>query len=87
MAELFANFKAYDVQAARAEAQRLGLEEGRAEGRAEGHLKEREAGIQKLIKAAYNFNVSKEKTIEQLIEQYDLTEPEASNLLDLHWGK
>lgn len=89
MAELFANFKAYDVQAARAEAQRLGLEEGRAkglaEGRAEGRAEGHESGIEKLIKAAHNFNVSQEKALEQLIEQYDLTESEATEKLALYW--
>lgn len=85
MAELFANFKAYDVQAARAEAQRLGLEEGRAKGLAEGRAEALESGIEKLIKAAQNFNMPQEKTLEQLVEQYDLTEAEAVEKLALYW--
>ena len=89
MAELFANFKGYDVQAARAEAKRLGMEEGltegRAEGRAEGQAEERESGIEKFIKAAHNFNVSQEETAQQLVEQYDLTESEAAEKIALYW--
>ena len=93
MAELFANFKGYDVQAARAEAKRLGMEEGltegrakgRAEGRAEGQAEERESGIEKFIKAAHNFNVSQEETAQQLVEQYDLTESKAAEKIALYW--
>lgn len=74
MAELFANFKAYDVQATRAEA--------RAEARAE----EREAGIEKLVKAAMELGASKERTCQQIEKQYELTESEALGKVKLYWN-
>lgn len=70
MAELFANFKAYDVQATRAEA--------RAE--------EREAGIEKLVKAAMEPGASKERTCQQIEKQYELTESEALGKVKLYWN-
>ena len=70
MAELFANFKAYDVQATRAEA--------RAE--------EREAGIEKLVKAAMELGASKERTCQQLMKQYELTESEAAKKIEQYWN-
>ena len=78
MAELFANFKAYDVQAARAKAM--------AEGWAEGQQKEREKGIQKLVQSLKKCSVSREKIIVELKEQYaELTESEAVEKVRLFW--
>ena len=78
MAELFANFKAYDVQATRAEA--------RAEGKKVGQEQEREAGIEKLIKAAMELGASKERTCQQLMKQYELTESEAAKKIEQYWN-
>lgn len=78
MAELFANFKAYDVQATRAEA--------RAEGKKVGQEQEREAGIEKLIKAAMELGASKERTCQQLMKQYELTESEAAKKVEQYWN-
>lgn len=70
MAELFANFKAYDVQATRAEAR----------------AKEREAGIEKLVKVAMELGAGKERACQQLMKQYDLTESEAAEKIELYWN-
>ena len=78
MAELFANFKAYDVQATRAEA--------RAKGRTEGQKQEREEGIKKLVKSAKVLGADKEQTKQQLIEQYELTESEAVEKAKAYWN-
>ena len=78
MAELFANFKAYDVQATRAEA--------RKEGHADGQKQEREEGIKKLVKSAKALGADKEQTKQQLIEQYELSESEALEKVKQYWN-
>ena len=78
MAELFANFKAYDVQATRAEA--------RAEGHVEGQAQEREAGIEKFIKSAVELGADEEKICQQLVKQYDLTESETTKKVEQYWN-
>ena len=70
MAELFANFKAYDVQATRAEAREL----------------ERKEGIEKLVKSAKELGADKEKACQQLIKQYVLTEAEAEKKVEQYWN-
>ena len=74
MGELFSHMKGYDIQATRAEA------------RAEGQAKEREAGIEKLVKAAMDLGASKERTCQQLMKQYELTEPEAAKKIEQYWN-
>ena len=69
MAEWCANFKGYDVQAARAEAQKIGLAEGRAE--------EKETGIEKMIHSLKKYSLSKDQIITELMEQYNLSKEEA----------
>lgn len=73
MAELFANFKGYDVQATRAEA------------RAEGQRQEREEGIRKLVESAKELGADEEKTCQQVMKQYELTESEAREKVKLYW--
>ena len=94
MAELFANFKAYDVQAARAKAMAEGRAEGhaeghaagRAEGRAEGRMQEREEGMKKLVKTLRKYSLSIEEIAVNLAEQYELTEVEALEKVKLFWN-
>ena len=70
MAELFANFKAYDVQATRAEARK----------------QEREEGMKKLVKSAKALGADKEQTKQQLIEQYELSESETLEKVKQYWN-
>ena len=70
MGELFSHMKGYDIQATRAVA--------RAE--------EREAGIEKLVKAAMELGASKERTCQQLMKQYELTESEATEKVKCYWN-
>ena len=97
MGELFANFKAYDVQAARAEARTAGreeglaeglaegLEEGRAEGREEGRAEEREESIRKTVCILKDLNITKDIVVEKVMEQYELTEETANKKINLYW--
>ena len=86
MAELFANFKAYDVQAARAKAMAEGRAEGHAEGHAEGQMQEREEGMKKLVKTLRKYSLSIEEIAVNLAEQYELTEVEALEKVKLFWN-
>ena len=70
MGELFSHMKGYDIQATRAEAR----------------AQEREAGIEKLIKAAVELGADKEKICQQLMKQYELTESEATEKVKLYWS-
>lgn len=70
MAELFANFKAYDVQATRAEAREL----------------ERKEGIEKLVKSAKELGADKEKACQQVVKQYELIESEAAEKVKQYWN-
>lgn len=69
MAELFANFKAYDVQTTRADAR----------------AQEREVGIGKLIKSAKELGADKERICHQLIKQYELIDSEATKKVEQYW--
>ena len=82
MAELFANFKAYDVQAARAKA----CEEGRAEGQEIGRAEGREEGIKKLVQSLQKHSLRIEEVIKDVSEQYDLTEIEAIEKVNTYWN-
>ena len=82
MAELFANFKAYDVQAARAKA----CAEGRAEGMAKGRAEGREEGIKKLVRTLQKHSLGIEEVIKDVSEQYDLTEIEATEKVNTYWN-
>ena len=98
MAELFANFKAYDVQAARAKAcaegRAEGLAKGRAEGRAEGQEigraegreEGREEGIKKLVQSLQKHSLCIEEVIKDVSEQYDLTEDKAIEKVNTYWN-
>jgi len=98
MAELFANFKAYDVQAARAKAMAEGHAEGHAKGHAEGHaegleeglrigqMQEREEGMKKLVKSLKRCSLSIEEVAVNLAEQYELTEVEALEKVKRFWN-
>lgn len=70
MAELFANFKAYDVQATRAEARK----------------QEREEGMKKLVKSAKELGANKEQAIQQLMKQYELSDSEALEKVKQYWN-
>ena len=50
---------------------------GRREGRKEA--------IIKAIQMSHDYNVSKEATIQQLMEKYELSQAEATELVNLHW--
>ena len=82
MAELFANFKAYDVQATRAEARK----EGHADGVIDGQKQEREEGIKKLVKSAKELGANKEQAIQQLMKQYELSDSDALEKVKQYWN-
>ena len=69
MGELFANFEAYDVQATRAEERKRTIEEA----------------IEKLIQVVKDLGGSAKVAKQELIKQYDLTEEEAVQKIDLYW--
>ena len=69
MAELFSNFKGYDVQATRKEAREEAIEES----------------IGKLIQVMKELNASQEAAIKQLMEKYALSEQEASEKVEKNW--
>ena len=54
-------------------------------GRREGRLEARKDAIVKAIKMSKNYNVTQEATIKQLIEQFELSQEEATELVSLHW--
>lgn len=83
MAELLANFKGYDVQAARAKAMEEGFAEGHAEGHAEGFAEAQEVGINKFIKSIMELSADEETVKQQLMKHYGLTEEEAIEKLNL----
>lgn len=85
MGELFSNFKGYDVQATRREAREEGRKEGRKEGQLEGREEAREQGIEKLVKVIKNLTDSKEITVKQLMEQYELSEETARDKVERYW--
>ena len=58
---------------------------GRREGHLEGRLEASKEAIIKAIKMSQNYNVTKEATIEQLIEQFELSNNDAEELIALHW--
>ncbi len=58
---------------------------GRREGRLEGRLEARKDAIVKAVKMSKNYNVTQEATIKQLIEQFELSQEEATELVSLHW--
>ena len=58
---------------------------GRREGHLEGRLEASKEAIIKAIKMSKNYNVTKEEAIEQLIEQFELSQDEARELVNLHW--
>lgn len=80
MAELFANFKGYDIQATRAKAR----EEGHAAGVIDGQMQEREEGIKKLVESAKELGADEEKICQQVMKQYELTESEAREKVKLY---
>lgn len=53
--------------------------------REEGYQEAREDGIIKAINMSKSYHVTKEATISQLIEQYELSPSEATNLVNTHW--
>ena len=71
----------YDMCKAFEEMRLEGYEAGKVEGKAEGMAE----GIEKLIKSAKNFGVSKLSTCEQLIQQYALSEKEATEKIEKYW--
>ena len=83
VAGLFDHFEKYDVQATRAEAQRLGLEEGRLKGR----LEEQEAGIEKTIRLLKKHLLSKEQVVSDLVEEYQLSEEDAKEKVEQYWNE
>ena len=58
---------------------------GRREGHLEGRLEASKEAIIKAIKMSKNYNVTKEAAIEQLIEQFELSQDEARELVNFHW--
>ena len=52
----------------------------------EARAEEREAGIEKLVKAAMELGASKERTCQQLMKQYELTESEAAKKIEQYWN-
>ena len=58
---------------------------GRREGHLEGRLEASKEAIIKAIKMSKNYNVTKEAAIEQLIEQFELSNNDAEELIALHW--
>ena len=69
MGELFANFKAYDVQETRRAEREIVVDEG----------------IQKLISAIKELTDSREAAKEQLMKQYSLSEEEALEKIEQYW--
>ena len=57
----------------------------REEGYQDGCEDTRKEAIIKAIKMSKNYNVTKEAAIEQLIEQFELSQDEARELVNLHW--
>lgn len=69
MGELFTHFEAYDVQATRREERE----------------KTTEKGIEKLLNTLKDLTHSKETAVVQLMKQYELTESEALEKIELYW--
>lgn len=79
MGELLANFKGWDIQAARRE-----LQEARDELK-EAREKTREEDIGKSIRMLKAVLATKDTVKEQLMEQYGLDEAEAGRKISLYW--
>lgn len=77
MAGLFDHFEKYDVQATRAEARAEGVEVGKKEAR--------EENIAKTIRLLKKHAHTKEEMIVDLIEEYNFSEFEANEKLNLYW--
>ena len=73
MGRLFENFETYDVQ----ETRRVAREEGIKEG-----IKE---GIMNLIRTNKKHEITKEETVSDLMETYNLSDEEAHNTVELFW--
>ncbi len=69
MGELFANFEPYDVQETRRIARAEGIQEG----------------IEKLVRIAQNLGNPQNLVVQQLAEQYELTEAEALETVKRYW--
>ena len=54
-----------------------GLEKGLERGRAEGRAEERKENILKTIRISRKFHASEEEILQQLMEEFSLTEQEA----------
>ena len=73
MGELLAHFKGWDVQAAR------------REGREEARKEAREEAVMKLIRIIKKFGYSEETAKLQLIDEYELSEKEAAEKVEMYW--
>ena len=58
---------------------------GHREGHREGHITGLNEGIEKAIHMMKAANASKETTITQLMEQFDLSEEKAFDKVNLYW--
>ena len=81
MGELFANFKAYDVQATRREAR----EKGRAEGRAEGWKEAQEDSIRILVETLQECGETKEAVNGFLMKKYNMDTENAEEGIKKYW--
>lgn len=93
MAGLFDHFEAYDVQATREEAKRLGLEEGRKlghklgceEGRKEGRKEARKEAAKILIETCQELGESKSDTLKRLFDKMSFAEEEVAGYMEEYW--
>lgn len=77
MGELLANFKGWDVQAAR--------REGREEAREEARKEFWEEAVMKLIRIIKKLGCTEETAKLQLIDEYELSEEEAAEKVEMYW--
>lgn len=77
MGKLFENFEAYDVQ----ETRRVAREEGIRVGIEQGI----EQGIRNLIRTNKKHGISKDETVSDLMELYNLSDEEAHKTIELFW--
>lgn len=59
--------------------------EGVEEGRQEGILEGRQEGIRVTVRTCRNFNISKEDTIRNIMNEFFLSQEEATNYVKKYW--
>ncbi len=83
MGELFKHFEGWDVQALRREIAEAKEETERVAK--EVTTREREVGIHKLLNVLKKCHIIPEDAMKQLMEEYHLSEEEASEKITLYW--